>query len=744
MTVAAKAQRVQVNISDQHGMPCVNLPVHAISFARAGAIDELEATEITDSAGGCYFDLDEPCFIRPMLSQMFKRQIRIQIISGGGGGAAGIMKHAVVDQRGFGTHTTITAAIAYIKTLFDAGGSNFVIHVNPGTYLMKYSDSVEEPLDFDGAYKVVLEGQGSVIDLGNGDYNGVVNIRNANPGKNADVITVQGGCNLTLRGLSVVQDDASGYAAIGMHNAGTKIFVDNAFIDGGYGETVTIRTSNTMNLSALHSIFTANNASGNPTIGNGTNVDFELIDCYLFGLPILKGDFGGIYLKQCFLQGNSSFGSDFLIQEENLVVSQNLAVIGCEVTIGSRAAGFVYFGNVSANVSTNCRIVGNQIGGSADAVGVYLIYADHVVISGNRFSGFSGTGKGVEFDQQVRGAICSINEFCGCTTGIKNSNTALCAESVIGPNAFHSCGTDMDGVDDANNFQVSVGAVGADIATHAALDTGVHGAGSDTLATDADIATHAALATVHQDAPALIATHATLPDVHHVAFVQGDADALYDVLGGLATHAALATVHQDAPGLISTHAGDDDAHHAIYTDADAVDAVEGEATLALQDITEISNDANFWIKIISSNPYLNLDANDYVVFYRSNNTLRLVLDSALRMQIAVAGQLELPATGAAAGIMLGGDAQWYRSASNIMRTPDSVVIDGSLELKGALNHDGANVGFFGVEPAERAAAYTPTNVTPDRAYDADITSLDELADILGTLIADLKLYGLLQ
>src|SRR4030042_1008075 len=37
--------------------------------------------------------------------------------------------------------------------------------------------------------------------------------------------------------------------------------------------------------------------------------------------------------------------------------------------------------------------------------------------------------------------------------------------------------------------------VTADIATHAALDTGVHGAGSDTLASDADIATHAALAT---------------------------------------------------------------------------------------------------------------------------------------------------------------------------------------------------------------------------------------------------------
>lgn len=38
--------------------------------------------------------------------------------------------------------------------------------------------------------------------------------------------------------------------------------------------------------------------------------------------------------------------------------------------------------------------------------------------------------------------------------------------------------------------------------------------------------------------------------------------------------------------------------------------------------------------------------------------------------------------------------------------------------------------------------YTITNVTPDRAYDANATSLDEVADTLGTLIADLRTIGL--
>lgn len=40
------------------------------------------------------------------------------------------------------------------------------------------------------------------------------------------------------------------------------------------------------------------------------------------------------------------------------------------------------------------------------------------------------------------------------------------------------------------------------------------------------------------------------------------------------------------------------------------------------------------------------------------------------------------------------------------------------------------------------ATYTPSNVTTDRTYDADATSTAELADVLGTLIADLQTLGI--
>lgn len=67
---------------------------------------------------------------------------------------------------------------------------------------------------------------------------------------------------------------------------------------------------------------------------------------------------------------------------------------------------------------------------------------------------------------------------------------------------------------------------------------------------------------------------------------------------------------------------------------------------------------------------------------------------------------------------------------------------GEIEIDGALNHDGTTVGFFGVTPATRPTTYTVTNLTTDRAYDANATSTAELADVLGTLIADLRTMGL--
>ena len=63
---------------------------------------------------------------------------------------------------------------------------------------------------------------------------------------------------------------------------------------------------------------------------------------------------------------------------------------------------------------------------------------------------------------------------------------------------------------------------------------------------------------------------------------------------------------------------------------------------------------------------------------------------------------------------------------------------------------GALAGLFAAPVVAQAvegkaqAAYTITNVTPNRAYDASNVGMDELADALGTLIKDLQHKGLID
>ena len=69
---------------------------------------------------------------------------------------------------------------------------------------------------------------------------------------------------------------------------------------------------------------------------------------------------------------------------------------------------------------------------------------------------------------------------------------------------------------------------------------------------------------------------------------------------------------------------------------------------------------------------------------------------------------------------------------------------GEVEIDGTLNHDGALLGFRAVAPIAVPAAYTVTNFTSDRTYNANATSVSELADVLATALLDLINQGLLQ
>jgi hypothetical protein len=67
-----------------------------------------------------------------------------------------------------------------------------------------------------------------------------------------------------------------------------------------------------------------------------------------------------------------------------------------------------------------------------------------------------------------------------------------------------------------------------------------------------------------------------------------------------------------------------------------------------------------------------------------------------------------------------------------------VAADGAIQIAPTTG----TVAFFGVTPVAQSAAYTPTNVVPDRAYDAAATTVSELANVLGAVIADLQAIGI--
>lgn len=98
-----------------------------------------------------------------------------------------------------------------------------------------------------------------------------------------------------------------------------------------------------------------------------------------------------------------------------------------------------------------------------------------------------------------------------------------------------------------------------------------------------------------------------------------------------------------------------------------------------------------------------------------------------------------------AGTKVGFDANIFANSTTVW-----YYDSGSAELRAEVGGTeilalkSTAIGFFNTAPAARPAAYTITNGTADRAYDANATTTAELADVLYTLITDLQTFGLLQ
>ncbi len=136
--------------------------------------------------------------------------------------------------------------------------------------------------------------------------------------------------------------------------------------------------------------------------------------------------------------------------------------------------------------------------------------------------------------------------------------------------------------------------------------------------------------------------------------------------------------------------------------------------------------------------------------------------TANSVSIDATGSFYMPVTveGAAAKITVGSGETGNDSITSYYRDgvlawsvgadhSENEFVITSGAMGGGVGHNEINlaenkIGFFNVAPAAKPAAYTPTNVTPTRTFNADAPpSNDTLADVLGTLIADLQSLGLI-
>lgn len=116
----------------------------------------------------------------------------------------------------------------------------------------------------------------------------------------------------------------------------------------------------------------------------------------------------------------------------------------------------------------------------------------------------------------------------------------------------------------------------------------------------------------------------------------------------------------------------------------------------------------------------------------SNRSKIAFADSGTKatVQLSSGGALEITNSTNSRVTLSSGSDLTLRSGSS----SGSVVVGGASAEK---------VGFFGSTGAVRSSGWTASNVTTDKSFDASSTTLNETANVLGTLINSLKDLGLL-
>jgi len=128
---------------------------------------------------------------------------------------------------------------------------------------------------------------------------------------------------------------------------------------------------------------------------------------------------------------------------------------------------------------------------------------------------------------------------------------------------------------------------------------------------------------------------------------------------------------------------DHDTNSNIYIEADSYPTHESTIRLEAHSLGGGMSFIECFREPNDATGYIQLDSytiSNIIEDFAASRFQVLKADDSEILGLGRAGQLALPLQGSTAGLLLGGDALWYRSAANLMRTPDNVKIDGGLDV----------------------------------------------------------------
>jgi hypothetical protein len=74
---------------------------------------------------------------------------------------------------------------------------------------------------------------------------------------------------------------------------------------------------------------------------------------------------------------------------------------------------------------------------------------------------------------------------------------------------------------------------------------------------------------------------------------------------------------------------------------------------------------------------------------------------------------------------------------------NAIYVTSSADAITLMSNANGKLGFFGTTPTSQSSGWGVTNLSPSKSFDANTVTLEQLADVVGTILTELKTKGLL-